>query len=355
MITERVNLSERSYDIKIGGGAIKLAAERAQGLAKEHRPLVCITDENVNEIAKAHIRAISENAIILPAGETTKSFYSAEKLCAELAELKVDRSGAIFAIGGGVIGDLAGFVASIFLRGVDFYQVPTTLLSMVDSSVGGKTGINIAHGKNLVGAFYQPQEVFIDTDFLKTLPKREFAAGMAEVIKYGMLWDEGLFKQLEEKPLRPDSEELAEVIRRCCAIKAAIVSADERETAKDGGRALLNLGHTFGHAVEKCAGYGEYLHGEAVGMGLLLSARLSAHFGYISQSDVERVKNVLIAHQIPVRLVTPISAEHLTEATRKDKKVKFGKLKFVLLERMGKAFTKADVPEDLTLEMFKTL
>src|SRR6185295_4410937 len=196
-------------------------------------------------------------------------------------EAKLDRGGVLFAVGGGVIGDLGGFAAAAWLRGIEYYQVPTTLLAMVDSSVGGKTGINLASGKNLVGAFHQPRAVFISTGLLSTLPPREFAAGMAEVIKYGLLGDAPLFAQLEEAPLTIANARLAAVVRQCCALKARIVEADERETAKEGGRALLNLGHTFGHAIENVAGYGEYLHGEAVAIGLCAAARLSQKLGYI--------------------------------------------------------------------------
>src|SRR5690606_17551335 len=202
---------------------------------------------------------------------------------------RLDRTSALMAVGGGVIGDLAGFAAASYLRGIEFLQVPTTLLAMVDSSVGGKTGITLKAGKTLVGAFHQPQAVFIGTDVLATLPPREFAAGMAEVIKYGLLGDAALLAELEREPLTVGDGRLAGVIRRCCEIKAGIVAADERETAKDGGRALLNLGHTFGHAVEQVAGYGAYLHGEAVAVGLCAAARLSQKLGYIGDAEVARV------------------------------------------------------------------
>ena len=200
------------------------------------------------------------------------------------------RDGAVFAIGGGVIGDLAGFAAASYQRGVDFYQIPTTLLAMVDSSVGGKTGINLAAGKNLVGSFHQPTAVWADTELLATLPAREFAAGMAEVIKHGLLADADLFGLLEQNaPLAWDHPLLAPVIRRCVEIKASVVAGDERETSAQGGRALLNLGHTFGHAVEAVAGYGTYVHGEAVAIGLVMAARLSAELKHCTEAQAEAI------------------------------------------------------------------
>ena len=217
----------------------------------------------------------------IPSGESSKCFQQLERGCDFLAAERVDRAGAVFAIGGGVTGDLGGFIAASYLRGIDFYQVPTTLLSMVDSSVGGKTGINLKAGKNLVGAFHQPQAVFADVESLQTLPAREFASGMAEVIKHGLLADRELFEILEslDPPLHPGHPSLATIVRRNCGIKAGVVQADETEQAASGGRALLNLGHTFGHAIEAVAGYGEYLHGEAIAIGLVLAVQLSVEQG----------------------------------------------------------------------------
>ena len=211
-------------------------------------------------------------------------------------------AGALFAVGGGVVGDLAGFAAATYLRGIDYYQVPTTLLAMVDSSVGGKTGVNLKAGKNLAGAFHQPRRVFIATGFLGTLPAREFAAGTAEVIKSALLADRPLFEALENAPLAAGDRRLPPTIRRCCAIKARLVEADERERADEGGRALLNLGHTFAHAVEQVAGYGSYLHGEAVAVGLCAAARLSSRLGMIGAADAARVESAVSAHGLPTRL-----------------------------------------------------
>jgi 3-dehydroquinate synthase len=246
----------------------------------------------------------------------------------------------VFAVGGGVIGDLAGFAAASYLRGIGYFQVPTTLLAMVDSSVGGKTGINLRAGKNLAGAFHQPRCVFVATELLGTLPPREFAAGAAEVIKYGLLGDAALFGRLERSPLTVASSDLPAVIRRCCELKARIVEADERELAPQGGRALLNLGHTFGHAIEQVTGYGRYLHGEAVAVGLAAAARLSWQLGGLDAADVARIESALVAHALPVRLMEPLSLSGLLAAMTRDKKVRAGLPRFVVLAHIGEAVTR---------------
>jgi 3-dehydroquinate synthase len=261
----------------------------------------------------------------------------------------------LFAVGGGVIGDLGGFVAASYLRGIDFFQIPTTLLSMVDSSVGGKTGINLKAGKNLVGAFHQPKAVFIATGMLATLPPREFAAGMAEVIKAGLLGDAALFDQLERAPLTVASAELAEAIRTCCALKARIVEADERELAKEGGRALLNLGHTFGHAIEQVTGYGVYLHGEAVAVGLAGAARLSARLGFLNETEVSRIERVLTAHALPTRLREPLPLGKLMATMARDKKVRDGLPRFVVLKKLGEAATQAGIAPALVETVWREL
>ncbi|MDP0497691.1 MAG: 3-dehydroquinate synthase [Verrucomicrobiota bacterium JB024] len=304
------------------------------------------------------------------AGEQTKCFASLQHIVDEMAAARIDRGGKLIALGGGVIGDLGGFAAACYLRGIDFFQVPTTLLAMVDSSVGGKTGINIAAGKNLVGAFWQPQAVFICAEFLKTLPPREFAAGMAEVIKYGMLYDRPLFDRLAalEQPLAWNHPDLPGVIRRCCEIKAEIVKADEKETAASGGRALLNLGHTFAHAIENVAGYGTYLHGEAVAIGLVLAAELSARLsddgaiGFaFDRDDVAAVRALVAANGLPTSLTSPLGGQpapaldidKLLDAMRRDKKVRSGRLRFVAMEEIGRAVTVADVPETWVRELWE--
>jgi 3-dehydroquinate synthetase len=241
----------------------------------------------------------------------------------------------------------------VYLRGIDFVQVPTTLLSMVDSSVGGKTGLNLAAGKNLVGAFHQPKVVFVATEMLATLPVREFAAGMAEVIKTGLLGDAELFARLERSPLTVDSPDLAGVVRRCCELKARIVEADERELAQEGGRALLNLGHTFGHAIEQVTGYGGYLHGEAVAVGLCAAARLSVKLGMIGAGDATRVEAVVAAHGLPTRLREPLLLADLVDAMARDKKVRAGGLRFVVLNRLGEAATQSGIAPALVAESFR--
>lgn len=272
-----------------------------------------------------------------------------------MAASRLDRTSVLWVIGGGVIGDLGGFAAASYLRGIEFIQVPTTLLAMVDSSIGGKTGINLAAGKNLVGAFHHPSRVFIALDSLRTLPPREFAAGMAEVIKYGLLGDAALFGRLEESPVTPASADLLAVIRRCCEMKAAIVQADERETAREGGRALLNLGHTFGHAIEQATGYASYLHGEAVAIGLVAAARLSERLGDLTADHVARVSRCVAAHQLPVRLRAPLKVPALMEAMQRDKKVRAGQLRFVVLKRLGEAVTRGGIEASLVEEIWREL
>jgi len=323
-------------------------------LATEGRRVAVLTDANFARAQAGALRAMFGAAphLVVEPGEGSKSLAGLGRVLDFLAEHRLDRGGALFAVGGGVIGDLGGFAAAVWLRGIDFLQVPTTLLAMVDSSVGGKTGINLAAGKNLAGAFHQPRGVFIATGLLATLPPREFAAGAAEVIKYGLLGDAALFAQLEQAPLTVDGADLAAVIRRCCAAKARIVEADERETAKDGGRALLNLGHTFGHAIEQVAGYGRYLHGEAVAIGLCAAARLSQRLGRLAGPDVARVDAAVAAHGLPVRLREPLPLADLLGAMSRDKKVRGGRSRFIVLGPIGSAAA-VGVDPDLAAACFR--
>ncbi|MBL9187049.1 MAG: 3-dehydroquinate synthase [Opitutaceae bacterium] len=353
--TLRVNLGERSYPIRFGTDLRAEVRAAADDLAAAGRRIAVLTDERVAAAQGEALRAMFGAAPLLAVepGEGAKSLAGLGRVLDFLAASKLDRGGAVFAVGGGVIGDLGGFAAASYLRGVDFFQVPTTLLAMVDSSVGGKTGINIAAGKNLVGAFHQPRGVFVSTGLLATLPAREFAAGMAEVIKYGLLGDAALFAQLEKTPLTVASAELPAVIHRCCAIKATIVEADERETAKEGGRALLNLGHTFGHAIENAAGYGEYLHGEAVAIGLCAAARLSQKLGAITAAEVARIERVIATHALPVRLRAPLAHAALHAAMTRDKKVRAGGLRFVVLRKIGEAATQGDLAPALVEASFR--
>ena len=335
-----VNLADRSYDILIEQNAFDAAVAALAQRGKSGSKLVCIADSDVLKFHKERISRLAEIAQIIPVegGEGSKCFEKFAELCSELARLGVDRKSALVALGGGVVGDLTGFLAASYMRGIDFYQIPTTLLAMVDSSVGGKTGINIPEGKNLVGAFHQPKGVFADTEFLKTLPKREFAAGMAEVIKCGVLGDAELFKITAENQITPESPLLPEVIRRSCALKARVVADDERENAASGGRALLNLGHTFAHAIEKTSGYGTYLHGEAVAIGMVMAAQLSAQLGF--GNFHRKIEKALLKNNLPIKLESNATLAEFMEAMSHDKKNAGGKLKFVLIENIGKAFTK---------------
>jgi 3-dehydroquinate synthase len=339
-----VQLGGRSYNIRIGRGLAGDVRGLADSLRAEGRRCAFAFDESLASVQQPFIDEALGGlpAHRLPSGEPTKCFAQLERLCAFLAAQGLARDGVLFALGGGVAGDLCGYAAASYQRGIAFVQVPTTLLSMVDSSVGGKTGINIAAGKNLVGAFWQPLAVFADTAMLDTLPEREFAAGMGEVIKYGMLGDAELFAKLESLPrLCSRSQELPDIIARCCRIKAEVVAGDERETAKDNGRALLNLGHTFAHAVENAAGYGTYLHGEAVGLGLLMAAKLSVGMGLMPAAEIARVEKLLELYNLPTRLREPLPLAALEAAAGHDKKVRAGKLRYVVMDAIGSARTSA--------------
>lgn len=353
--TLSVHLAERSYVIHFGPDVGPLISNEISARLAAGRKVAVLTDQNFARSQGAWLRTVFRDTptLVAAAGEASKSLTILGQVLDFLAEQKLDRGGALFAVGGGVIGDLGGFSAACWLRGIDFYQVPTTLLAMVDSSVGGKTGINIAAGKNLVGAFHQPRGVFVGTDLLATLPPREFAAGSAEVIKSALLGDESLLARLERSPLTVGSQDLAEVIRRCCGLKARFVESDERELAKEGGRALLNLGHTFGHAIENVAGYGVYLHGEAIAIGLCAAARLSQKLGGIGPAEVARVEALVAAHGLPTRLREPLTIEVLFTAMSRDKKVRSGSLRFVVLKKLGEAVTRDDVPRDLAEASFR--
>jgi 3-dehydroquinate synthase len=350
-----VNLGERSYPIHFGADVAPAVRAEVNALVAAGRKVAIVTDRNLARTQRDALHAMfgEQPMLVLEPGEETKSLAELGRVLDFLAEQRIDRGGALFAAGGGVIGDLAGFAAASYLRGIAFYQVPTTLLSMVDSSVGGKTGINLKAGKNLVGAFHQPRGVFIGTKLLATLPPREFAAGMAEVIKTGLLGDADLFAQLEKAPLTVESPELGAVIRRCCALKAGVVEADEHETAREGGRALLNLGHTFGHAIEQVTGYGHYLHGEAVAIGLAAAVRLSQKLGHVNATEVARVDAVLTAHALPVKLREPLPLGPLMAAMARDKKVRAGALRFVVLKSFGNAATQGAVDPLLAEESFR--
>ncbi len=340
-----VSLGPRSYPIVFGRSLRAEVRAEVDTVRREGRTLVVVTDRHVAECQADLLRDLFGDVprLALDPGESTKSLEALGRVLDFMAEQRLDRGSILVAVGGGVIGDLAGFAAAVYLRGIAFWQVPTTLLAMVDSSVGGKTGINLKAGKNLVGSFHQPARVMIATEVLSTLPTREFAAGMAEVIKCGLLGDAPLFADLERAPVTVQSPDLATIIRRCCAAKARVVEADEFERAKEGGRALLNLGHTFGHAIEQVTAYRRYLHGEAVAIGLVAAARLSADLGMIPDRDVSRIRAVVAAHGLPVALAAPLPWPELLAAMSRDKKVRAGKLRFVVLEAIGRAVTRDDV------------
>jgi len=338
----RVELGERSYDILIGKGLLSHAAEYLQPLKLGKRGVI-ITDTNVESryggvlsdaLSKGGITA---EILSVPAGEASKSLRQAHRLFEKLPSLGLDRQSFVIALGGGVVGDLAGYVAACYLRGVALVQIPTSLLAQVDSSVGGKTGVNLPQGKNLVGAFHQPRLVLADIDTLGTLPERELRSGFAEVIKHGAIRDAAFFEWLEHEykhvfNLNPDA--VTHVVRRCCEIKAEVVSADERES---GLRAILNFGHTVGHAMEALSEYVGLLHGEAIAMGMCCSARLSVKRGGLSEAEARRLTDLIVASGLPTKLGTKFKLEELLAAARLDKKARNGKLRFVLLKRLGEA------------------
>jgi len=353
----QIILCDKSYPIHFIGDPSTAFSQLLDELKAAGRKSALLTDEAMAAAMPASVRTVfaAVPQLVLPSGEKTKSLESLGRVLDFLAAQRLDRGGILWVVGGGVIGDLGGFAAASYLRGIEFVQVPTTLLAMVDSSIGGKTGINLAAGKNLVGAFHHPRTVFIATEFLQTLLAREFAAGMAEVIKYGLLGDAALFNQFERAPLTLANVELSATIRRCCEMKAEIVRADERETAKEGGRALLNLGHTFAHAIEQVTGYGTYLHGEAVAVGLAAAARLSQKLGYLTRDDTARVEGTVAAHGLPVRLRSALAVSALVESMQHDKKVRAGRLRFVVLKQLGEAATQSGIDPALVEAVWREL
>ncbi len=348
MRTLTVALAERSYPIHIGAGLLRDAGTLLTPLLAQPRAVI-VSNTVVAAAWLAPLRAsfaaagIATETILIADGEAHKTWATAHHVLTRLLELKAERSTTVVALGGGVVGDVAGFTAAIYQRGIPFVQVPTTLLAQVDSSIGGKTGVNHPLGKNMIGAFHQPQAVLIDTDCLRTLPDRELVAGLAEVIKYGAIRDRAFFDWLEGnvEPLRKrDAAAQTHAIAESCRIKAEIVAADERES---GERALLNFGHTFGHAIEAGVGYGEWLHGEAVGAGMVIAAQLSARLGTLPHSDALRLRALLQQAGLPVE-APPLGARQYLALMGRDKKVLSGSIRFVLLRALGEAFVAADVP-----------
>jgi 3-dehydroquinate synthase len=353
MPTLNVDLGERSYPIYIETGLFNQAGFLLSAI--QGKQCAIVTNETVaplflNTIKKPLNNAgISSFDIILPDGEQYKTVEYFNVVLTQLLENRAARDTTLIALGGGVIGDMGGFAAACYQRGIPFIQVPTTLLSQVDSSVGGKTAVNHPLGKNMIGAFYQPKAVFIDTNSLSTLPEREFSAGMAEVIKYGIMYDGDFFTWIENQTTaikHRDPDALRYLITKCCAIKAEVVNLDEKE---HGVRALLNLGHTFGHAIEAEKGYGVWLHGEAVAAGMALATKLAALRNWISMSESSRIQRLLTLFNLPVSGPTDMSAEIYVGHMQHDKKVLSGKMRFIVPTSIGSAKIIDDVKnEELT-------
>jgi len=352
-----VALGGRSYEILVGSGLLGQAGALMRPLMAERRAVI-VTDRTVADLHLAALARslddadIAHHAIILPPGEETKDFVHFASLTDEILARGIERRTMLVALGGGVVGDLAGFAAATLLRGIDFVQVPTTLLAQVDSSVGGKTGIDTRHGKNLIGAFHQPRLVLADGDALATLPARELAAGYAEIVKYGLIRDAAFFAWLEANGamlLAGDAAARRHAVVASCRAKAAVVAADERES---GERELLNLGHTFGHALEAATGFGSVLlHGEAVAIGMVLAFEFVMRGGLCPAADTERLRRHLAASGLPTAIPKPngrpLAAESLLAAMGKDKKVRGGRITLVLPRRIGEAFVTSDIPAEV--------
>jgi 3-dehydroquinate synthase len=352
MINLEVELGSRSYPILIGSGLLQ-----QQGVLDAYicgRDVLIVTNDQLAplylEPLKQLVSASRVEQLVLPDGEATKNLATLNTIFDALVEYRFGRDCVLLALGGGVVGDICGFAAASWQRGVDFVQVPTTLLAQVDSSVGGKTAVNHPGGKNLIGAFHQPICVLSDADTLNTLPERELRAGLAEVVKYGLMGDAQLFDWLEQEYaglLQHDSEKLQHIVRRSCEIKAQVVAADERE---QGQRALLNLGHTFGHAIERCAGYGEWLHGEAVAAGTCMAAEFSARLGWLDGVEVDRIRELFVHLGLPVD-PPKFDADEFLAAMSMDKKVLGGEIRLVLLKSIGSAVVTADYPSHELVEL----
>lgn len=347
--TLQVNLAERSYPIHIQPGLFSQGQLLQKTLSSNKA--VIITNEVVEPLYCAQLEksleGIEFSKIVLPDGEQYKTLEYFEYIIGQLLELHASRDTTLIALGGGVIGDLTGFVAASFQRGMPFIQIPTTLLSQVDSSVGGKTAVNHTLGKNMIGAFYQPKSVYIDTNCLSTLPQREFSAGMAEVIKYGVIYDQDFFNWLENNASQLkslDPQALQTAIHRCCQIKADIVAQDERE---NGIRALLNLGHTFGHAIEAELGYGTWLHGEAVAAGIILASQAAELKGWLKSPEVCRIKNLIEDFDLPTNKPDTMNYQCFMKHMKHDKKVKSGQIRFVIPTSIGNAVVTDELDENL--------
>jgi len=347
MHVEKVNLEDNSYPIFIGEGA-SLSLENFEGYIAG-KDIAIVTNEVVAPLYLNEISDLFSNMnvieYILPDGEQEKKLKTVHKIIDRLMEAGLGRDSTLIALGGGVVGDITGFTASIFMRGINFIQIPTTLLAQVDASVGGKTAVNHKAGKNLIGSFHQPKCVICDSRFLETLKATEISAGLSEIIKYGLIYDREFFQWLQKNTqqiLSNDPVAVAHAIQRSCAIKAEIVAQDEKEQSV---RALLNFGHTFGHAIEKLTGYGNWTHGDAVAVGMVLAARLSENMSLITPEDVQNIEEILTAANLPISLPNIDPAE-LLAAMQSDKKVKDRNIQLVLLKNIGEAFLPADYSQE---------
>ncbi|MGI0119181.1 3-dehydroquinate synthase [Zooshikella sp. RANM57] len=357
MQTLQVALGERSYPIHIGPGLLgqpDLLSPYIRG-----RQVMLVTNETVAPLylnkVKASLSAFQVDTVILPDGEAYKTLDTVNLIFDQLLEKRHNRTTTLIALGGGVIGDMVGFAAATYQRGVDFIQIPTTLLAQVDSSVGGKTGVNHRLGKNMIGAFHQPRCVLADTAALKTLPIRELSAGIAEVIKYGLICDQSFYAWLQmhtKDLLACDDTALGYAIKRSCLAKADVVAEDERE---GGIRAILNLGHTFGHAIETHEGYGSWLHGEAVAVGMLMAVDLSIRLGWLDANELEVLQRLLEQAKLPVTSPKDMTPEDFLKHMAVDKKVVDGSLRLVLLEAVGKAIVTSDFSHDALLATLKSI
>ncbi|MFM7605973.1 MAG: 3-dehydroquinate synthase [Prosthecobacter sp.] len=352
-----VHLGPRSYVVQVGKGLLaKVGDEVNQKLGDRTRCAV-VTDSNVGPLYAEKIMQSLRDAgkephlITVPAGEASKSLLSSETVLSEMTKAGLDRKSFVVALGGGVIGDLGGFCAAIYQRGIPYVQIPTTVLSQVDSSVGGKTGVNLPDAKNMVGAFHQPVLVIADIDTLASLPKREWNEGFAEIIKHAAIKDPSLYTQLDA--ILEGKGDLSAVIRTNISIKASIVEADEFETI--GTRALLNFGHTLGHAIEAAAGYGKLLHGEAISLGLRAASWLSTQMSDLSSQEHDRIVNLLKRFELPVTLCEKFSTDQIMRIARMDKKFEKGRIRFVLLKKAGDAYVSKDVLEGHLIEALEEI
>ncbi len=348
----RLELGERSYNIVIDS---RILDEIGKTLTKFEfsKKIAVVSNPTVYGFYGQRVaQSLADTGfelteIIVPDGEEYKNLEWTQKIYDEMLKARFDRKSVLVALGGGVVGDITGFAASTYMRGIDFVQIPTTLLSQVDSSVGGKTGVNHPLGKNMIGTFWQPRLVWIDTDTLQTLPRREVLAGLAEVIKYGIIWDEDLFEFLEANRdivLALDKNALTYIIKRSCEIKSEVVSKDERES---GLRAVLNYGHTIGHALETVTGYKNYLHGEAVAIGMHIEAKLSNMLGFITSVHVKRIKSLLVAYGLPAEMPDGLDSAAVISAMQIDKKAVAGEMKFILPEKIGSVKIHKGIPQEI--------